>query len=875
MTNLRQTKDTVLVGTGKEATSTSIGKLHLSADNKTIKVAKTMYIPGFRRNILSVPRLIQKGFCISMNKQGATAKKGSITLCFNIEPSTGFYILDASCLQNDEVHNSEGTNMKKLQQKGGKRMTLSTRQAHEQYGHMHEAALRKTFAYGGVHLTGTIKDCASCAVAKAKQRATNKVSENVATKPAEQFFADTSRPFPDSPAGSKYWVKFVCQATGMSFDYFCKSKAQLADCANMLFTKLSASGHNIKYLRCDNAGENKKKLEDICNSHGVTIEYVSPNMLQHNGVVEQQFATNTSAIRAMLHASGLAKNDCNRLWSEAANTQAYLRNKAVTGNRDKPSYTLFYGTDDAKRRLVEFGRMAVVAKREKIKSKMKNRGRKAYMVGYATDHETDAYRLYVPDTRRVIISRDITWCEWQPDQKQGPTIIEINDTDDASKDIIDIAPRIDYEARRNRGEQQQEHEQQAHQSSIANPNSNRMGTRRTPNCNISATANNQRQSRELHRLDTFFNPQSEQTQCTVPNRDSTSIPDFESSNELHLITHHVKTETSNKITETTEQSYAVTIASDPGEPITLKEALAGPERKEWRKAAINEVMNFVKRGSWRKIHRTQVSKLGCQPIPLKWVFKKKNEHDGSIRYKARIVVKGYMQIPGVNFTETFSPVSTNTSIRMTICLALYLDNWLLEMFDVEAAFLNAEAEETIYLEWPDGIVDLDFCTAKEKQEKCIALVRNMYGTVNSPLLWMQTIGTYLKDIGLVQSKTDPCIFFKHDNKDKLQLILCLYVDDTLVAGTQKTIDWLYNKVEERFTIERLGQLRKHLGIWYDWKEDNKGEQYLVASMPNMVKDIKQAFKATTGRLAAISNTPGTPGKVLSKNNQSPLHQAEY
>ena len=75
-------------------------------------------------------------------------------------------------------------------------------------------------------------------------------------------------------------------------------------------------------------------------------------------------------------------------------------------------------------------------------------------------------------------------------------------------------------------------------------------------------------------------------------------------------------------------------------------------------------------------------------MPVKWVFTTKLESEGLERLKSRIVTNGYLQVPGVDYTERFSPVATDTSTRMTIGFTLYYDwlgyNWICEAFDVEA-----------------------------------------------------------------------------------------------------------------------------------------------------------------------------------------------
>ena len=87
--------------------------------------------------------------------------------------------------------------------------------------------------------------------------------------------------------------------------------------------------------------------------------------------------------------------------------------------------------------------------------------------------------------------------------------------------------------------------------------------------------------------------------------------------------------------------------------------------------------------------KSEVLAQGRKPIGSKWVFKIKNESDYLLRFKSRVVSKGYMQIPGVDYTEKFSPVATPTSVRAVLGLALWY-RWPCELIDIEAAFLEGK-----------------------------------------------------------------------------------------------------------------------------------------------------------------------------------------
>ena len=75
-------------------------------------------------------------------------------------------------------------------------------------------------------------------------------------------------------------------------------------------------------------------------------------------------------------------------------------------------------------------------------------------------------------------------------------------------------------------------------------------------------------------------------------------------------------------------------------------------------------------------------------INCKWVYKLKKDKEGNLkRYKARLVARGDSQVNGVDYVETFSPVSRFTSIRALLAIANSLDMELDQM-DFHTAFLN-------------------------------------------------------------------------------------------------------------------------------------------------------------------------------------------
>ena len=126
------------------------------------------------------------------------------------------------------------------------------------------------------------------------------------------------------------------------------------------------------------------------------------------------------------------------------------------------------------------------------------------------------------------------------------------------------------------------------------------------------------------------------------------------------------------------------------------------EAPMWKEAVNSEIESIMQNHTWELVDLPP----GSKPLGCKWIFKRKMKTDGSIdKFKTRLIAKGYKQKEGLDYFDTYSPVTRITSIRMLIAIAA-LHNLEIHQMDVKTAFLNGDLNEEIYMDQPEGFISL-------------------------------------------------------------------------------------------------------------------------------------------------------------------------
>lgn len=271
---------------------------------------------------------------------------------------------------------------------------------------------------------------------------------------------------------------------------------------------------------------------------------------------------------------------------------------------------------------------------------------------------------------------------------------------------------------------------------------------------------------------------------------------------------------------------------DDASGLSLDEALNGPEKEQWLKAVNEEIQCFEDNNAWELVDIP----VSGTVVKCKWVLKKKFDSDSNVRYRARLVAKGFMQKKGVDYDETFSPVVRHATLRLLFALAIKL-NLDITHLDVTTAFLNGDLEETIFMQKPEGFPD------SQANGKVLKLKKAIYGLKQSSRAWYKKVDDCLLGIGYKRSKVESCLYTKINNG--CITIVTLYVDDFFVFSNDvlETVN-LKQVLSSKFKLKDMGIVKQCLGMSVNVDKD-KG--VITLSQENYINQLLVKFNMTESK----------------------------
>ena len=252
---------------------------------------------------------------------------------------------------------------------------------------------------------------------------------------------------------------------------------------------------------------------------------------------------------------------------------------------------------------------------------------------------------------------------------------------------------------------------------------------------------------------------------------------------------------------------------DNSDILLYDDVLKSGEVREWMKAGREEANSIIlENRTWTPA----ILPRGFKALTTKWIFKKKKKPDGTVRYKARLCVRGFKQRLGVDYSETYAPTAKWVTLRLFLTIAA-CKKMVTRQLDVKTAFLYAPLDEEVYITVPAGLTGNSnpFGLSEEALKKCrgrvLRLLKSLYGLKQAPRNWFKTLRKFLTDEGFTNLLSESCLFAKY--ADGLLILIIIFVDDILAAAERESdLIRLVQAFRERFNITDSGEVNVYLSI---------------------------------------------------------------
>jgi len=758
-------KSFVELGNGSKAAIVGSGTISLtiqvSGRDVQIKLENVLLVPELGFQLLSVPTLSKRGFSTIFQNGRCFVMKRDTTIASGTLHGT-LYKLDVPY---------EAPQCALLSS------TLDT--WHQRLAHVDATTIRNMVDKNivtGIKLTRDSSQditCDGCILGKGHRSPIPKKSMTRSSNILQLVHSDVNGPLETaSIGGSRYFITFIDDYSKWTVVYMMRTKSESFNCfqkyhkyaevhtgrrVNKLnvIRRTNKTEEQIKSIRTDNGGEYiSNKFKDYLLEHGISHQLTVAYTPQQNGVSERMNRTLIDLVRSMIHTAGLEK----KFWAEALQTAVHIRNRVTSRSLPpgKTPYHLWMNKVPDLSYLRIFGSDCFYTiSKQKVK-KLDPRATKAIFMGYSS--QSKGYKLWDPETQKMIVSRDVTFRETTETSQNSPIISTETDENinrgGERKVRFDVSSSEEYSTSEN---SYVESNDAIHNKQIETPSNSEQ---------VESSSDS-----EYTNTNQDENPAQNTAQPRRSARKFTQTKPYWLSLSAHALSARVV-------------------------PVSYKKATTEENIDFWKPGIDREHDCLLRNNTWTIVNRVP----GMHVLPCKYVFRVK---DG--KPKARMVILGCQQIFGLDYYHTFAPVVKFTTIR-TLLATVAVYDWECEQMDVVTAFLNGDLDEDIYMQIPEGL------RTPDNEGKVCKLNKALYGLKQAPRQWYAKIHNYLtKDLKFTSSINDPCLYTRKSANEIL--IIALYVDDLLLIGNSKfKINKLKGEFKQRFEMKDLGAVAVMLGI---------------------------------------------------------------
>ncbi|VDB91614.1 unnamed protein product [Peniophora sp. CBMAI 1063] len=673
--------------------------------------------------------------------------------------------------------------------------------------------------------------CHGCQLGKSRRKHRG-ISSTRATRVLYRVHTDLMGPFHvRSRQGYIYVATFLDDYSGLGQIWYLKAKDDFPDAFEEFLARAQTeTGQKLVYLRSDRGGEyTSNEFEARLRELGVQHETSVPYTPAQNGRAERFGQTILYKALAMLHHAGLALY----FWQYAFDAALHVYNRTPMRRLGwKTPSELYTGNVPDVSHFRVFGCQAYVHVVKKKRKKLEKHARSdCSFLGY--EPNSKGWRFYDHDTRSVVFSDEAEFNETTfksrtaaPGRAPAPLPqIRISD-------LLEVSPELD--------------EGPAPVASVP--------TKTDPAPVTADAPRGGDNPEEVPLPPSPLTPLSSRSSSPEPATEShgprrSTRPGKGQHGHGPGYMYGVKMVTLTYLDASSAPSISSIVDMGMAKiPKSYRDAVKSEFWDKWLEAIRYELAQLAAHGTWEVVDRPN----GVNVVKCRWVFAIK--HDG--RFRARLVAKGFTQVFGEDYFETFSPVARFETLRFLLALAARHD-WHLVGLDVKSAFLYGDLDEEIYMELPEG-----FEGQQGTAGKVAKLRKALYGLKQASRVWNEQIDAALKELGYARTYADTSIYVYRRQAGNTTCILVLYVDDMALMGNNRAeLDRIKSALQSKYEMTDAGDLAHFIGLRIS---RDRGSRTLEIDQSAYLAEVLQRFGMAD---ATPVRTPLPAGLVLQKSTE--------